>query len=114
VRFSLNLSGKLDSLGETININFYRIVQESVTNAFRYAQATTLEIRLEEQEGGALQLSIKDNGVGMNICNVDQTRHFGLLGMRERMQSLSGTFSVDSMPGEGTCITVTVPREGRT
>jgi two-component system, NarL family, sensor histidine kinase UhpB len=114
VRFSLNLSGKLDSLGETININFYRIVQESVTNAFRYAQATTLEIRLEEQEGGALQLSIKDNGVGMNICNVDQTRHFGLLGMRERMQALGGTFSVDSMPGEGTCITVTVPREGRT
>jgi two-component system sensor histidine kinase UhpB len=114
VRFSLNLSGKLDSLGETININLYRIVQESVTNALRYAQASMLEIRLEEKEGGALQLSIKDNGVGMNICNVDQTRHFGLLGMRERMQALGGAFNLDSMPGEGTCITVTVPREGRT
>ncbi|OIQ83025.1 oxygen sensor histidine kinase NreB [mine drainage metagenome] len=109
VRFSLNFSGKLDSLGETLNINLYRIVQESVTNALRYAQASTLEISFAEQENGALQLSIKDNGVGMNICNVDQSQHFGLLGMRERMQSLNGTFSLDSAPGEGTCITVTVP-----
>jgi two-component system, NarL family, sensor histidine kinase UhpB len=109
VRFSLNFSGKLDSLGETLNINLYRIVQESVTNALRYAQATTLEISFAEQENGALQLSIRDNGVGMNICNVDQSQHFGLLGMRERMQSLNGTFGLDSAPGEGTCITVTVP-----
>lgn len=109
VRFSLNFSGKLDSLGETLNINLYRIVQEAVTNALRYAQATTVEIRLEQQENGALQLSIKDNGVGMNICNVDQSQHFGLLGMRERMQALRGTFNLDSAPGEGTCITVTVP-----
>ena len=109
VRFSLNFSGKLDSLGETLNINLYRIVQESVTNALRYAQATMLEISLEQQENGALQLSIKDNGVGMNICNVDQSQHFGLLGMRERMQALHGTFSLDSVPGEGTAVIVTVP-----
>lgn len=109
VRFSLNFSGKLDSLGETLNINLYRIVQESVTNALRYAQATMLEISLEQQENGTLQLSIKDNGVGMNICNVDQSQHFGLLGMRERTQALHGTFNLDAAPGQGTCITVTVP-----
>ena len=113
VRFSLNFSGKLDSLGETLNINLFRIVQESVTNALRYAQATTLDIRLEQQENGNLQLSIKDNGVGMNICNVDQSQHFGLLGMRERVQALNGVFSLDSTPGEGTCIHVAVPAGGR-
>ncbi len=109
VRFNLNFSGKLDSLGETLNINLYRIVQESVTNALRYAEASRLEISLEQQENGILQVRIKDNGAGMNICNVDQSRHFGLLGMRERMQALHGTFHLDSVPGEGTCITVTVP-----
>ncbi len=113
VRFSLNFSGKLDSLGESLNINLYRIVQESVTNALRYAQATAIEISFAEQENGDLQLSIQDNGIGMNICNVDQTQHFGLLGMRERMQALNGTFQLDSAPGEGTCIRVTLPRGGR-
>jgi PAS domain S-box-containing protein len=113
VRFTLNFSGKLDSLGETFNINLYRIVQESVTNALRYADATTLEITLEQQDNGQLHLSIKDNGVGMNICNVDQTRHFGLLGMRERVQAMHGSFSLDSAPGEGTCVNVLIPRGGQ-
>jgi hypothetical protein len=110
VRFSLNFSGKLDSLGENLNINLYRIVQESVTNALRYAQCSAIDIRFEEQENGLLQLSIKDNGIGMNICNVDQTRHFGVLGMRERMQALHGEFSLDSAPDAGTCVTVTLPQ----
>ena len=109
VRFSLNFSGKLDSLGESLNINLYRIVQEAVTNALRHARATALEIRLEQQENGDLQLTIKDNGVGTNLCNVDQSRHFGLLGMRERVQALHGSFSLDSVPGEGTCIRVSIP-----
>jgi len=109
LRFSLNFSGKLDSLGESLNINLYRIVQESVTNALRYAQASTIEISLAKADNGDLQLSIKDNGVGMNICNVDQSQHFGLLGMRERIQALNGVFSLDSIPGNGTCVTVTVP-----
>ena len=110
VRFSLNFSGRLDSLGETLNINLYRIVQESVTNTLRYAQATTVEIALGQQENGDLQLTIKDNGIGMNLCKVDQSKHFGLLGMRERAQALHGQFSLESVPGAGTCIRVSLPR----
>lgn len=113
VRFTLEFSGKLDALGEILNINLYRIVQESVTNALRYAEATAVEISLQQMEDGELQLRIKDNGVGMSLCKVDQSRHFGLLGMRERAQSLHGTFSLDSVPGEGTCVSVTVPQGSR-
>lgn len=109
VQFTLEFSGKLDALGETLNINLYRIVQESVTNALRYAQATQVAITLQQLENDDLQLRIKDNGVGMSLCNVDRNRHFGLLGMRERAQALHGTFSLDSIPGEGTCVTVVVP-----
>lgn len=110
VHFTLNLSGKFDALGETLNINLYRIVQESVTNTLRHAQATEIEISLAKKRNGDLKLTIKDNGVGMNICNVDQTRHFGLLGMRERAQALHGKFEVESAPGEGTAINVTIPK----
>lgn len=111
VTFSLDLQGKLDTLGESLNINLYRIVQESVTNALRHAQADRIEISLSQHENGTLTLLIKDNGIGMNMCNVDQSRHFGLLGMRERTQALYGTFSIDSLPGQGSAISVTIPEK---
>lgn len=112
VRFGLRFSGTLDTLGETLNINLYRIVQESVTNAMRHARATTMEIAMARGEDGTVQLTIKDNGVGMNLCNVDQGKHFGLLGMRERVQALHGSFQLDSLPGQGTLIRVSMPAPG--
>ncbi|MDR5171678.1 MEKHLA domain-containing protein [Methylobacillus flagellatus] len=109
VKFNLELHGKLDLLGESLNINLYRIVQESVTNALRHARADRIDISLSRHENGTLTLLIKDNGIGMNMCNVDQSRHFGLLGMRERTQALYGSFSIDSLPGQGSAILVTIP-----
>lgn len=114
VQFNLNLSGDLNALGETININLYRMVQEGVTNALRHAQATKLEIALIKSDEQILMLTIKDNGVGMTICNVDQTQHFGLLGMRERAQALYGSFHVDSNIGEGTEIKISIPMQNTT
>lgn len=108
VNFVLELSGELDMLGEALNINLYRIVQESVTNALRHAQADTLRIFLELTDTQTVRLCIEDNGAGMVVCNVDQTKHFGLLGMRERVQSLQGKFEVDSAPGKGTKIKVEI------
>jgi PAS domain S-box-containing protein len=108
VQFSIELNGELNGLGETLNINLYRIVQESVTNALRHAQATEIGIMLNRTDAFLL-LTIKDNGLGMNICNVDQTQHFGLLGMRERAQALDGKFEVDSALEHGSAIRVTIP-----
>ena len=109
IDFSLEFSGKLDDLGETLNINLYRIVQESVNNAMRYSQATSVAIALKRLPDGAVQLTISDNGIGMNICDVDQTRHFGLLGMRERVQSLHGGLEIESELGHGVRIAVVIP-----
>ncbi|MCB5189578.1 MEKHLA domain-containing protein [Methylobacillus arboreus] len=111
VKFNLHLEGKLDLLGESLNINLYRIVQESVTNALRHARANRIDISLSRHENGTLTLSIKDNGIGMNMCNVDQSRHFGLLGMRERTQALYGSFSIESLPDQGSTISVTIPEK---
>lgn len=102
-------AGNLHSLGETVSINLYRIVQESLNNAFKYAQATKIDIRLTKTASGELQLSIEDNGIGMDVCAVDQSTHFGLLGMRERVQALNGTFNIISSPNHGTKIQITVP-----
>jgi two-component system sensor histidine kinase UhpB len=110
MRFTLSFSGEMGRLSESLSINLYRIVQEAVTNALRYSEATRVDIALLQDENGDLNLTIKDNGVGMNLCMVDQSRHFGLLGMRERVQALHGQFELDSQLDEGTCIRVKVPK----
>jgi two-component system, NarL family, sensor histidine kinase UhpB len=98
LKIRLDLSGKLENLGESLNINIYRIVQEAINNAVKHAEASNIEIKLCSTKTGALQLTIKDDGKGMDINAVDQTNHFGLLGMRERVQSFKGSFNVDSEP----------------
>jgi two-component system, NarL family, sensor histidine kinase UhpB len=98
LKIRLDLSGKLENLGESLNINIYRIVQEAINNAVKHAEASNIEIKLSSTKTGALQLTIKDDGKGMDINAVDQTNHFGLLGMRERVQSFKGSFNVDSEP----------------
>ena len=110
IAFNLELSGMLDDLGETLNINLYRIVQESVTNVLRHARAAAIDITLARNDNADLLLTIRDNGSGMKMCDVDQTTHFGLLGMRERTQALHGSFSIESSPDQGTTISVILPK----
>lgn len=110
IMFNLNLSDDFRTLGEVINISLYRIVQESVNNALKHANANIIDISLTQDSVGNLTLVIKDNGIGMTTCNVDQTKHFGLLGMRERTQALEGQFNIDTVPNGGTTISVFIPR----
>ena len=111
IQFKLKLTGNLDVLGEALNINFYRIVQESVNNALKHAQATQIEVNLSQAKNGDLHLLIKDNGVGVLVDEVDQTQHFGLLGIRERTQAFHGQFNIESSPKKGTIISVHIPKE---
>ncbi|MDD2932560.1 MAG: ATP-binding protein [Methylotenera sp.] len=110
IQIQLHLSGNLERIGETVSINLYRIVQESLNNALKYAKATTIAVSLIKTQDGELQLAIKDNGVGMDIETVDQDKHFGLLGMRERVQALYGNFSIEAAPNQGTVISIHIPK----
>lgn len=114
MKIDLTLEGRLDALGETLNINIYRIVQEALNNAVKHAEANQMQIGLSMTAAGELQLVIHDNGKGMDIHAVDQTHHFGLLGMRERVQALHGRFSVDSKAGQGTTININIPQAVKT
>lgn len=111
LEIALEFSGNLSQLGETININLYRIVQESINNTIKHAGATEMRIQLGLNQANTLDLSIHDNGKGMDIHRVDQHNHFGLLGMRERVQGLHGNFHVDSSAesGKGTTIYINIP-----
>ncbi len=86
----------------------FRVVQESLTNVARHAQATLVTISLRA-ESGKVVIKIADNGVGLYPGCRRKPNSFGLLGIGERVSSLGGEFKVDSVPGEGTVLTVAVP-----
>lgn len=102
----LRLAGELDKLGETVNITIYRIVQECLTNVVKHAAATQVIISVA-READVIVITVRDNGQGLR--QPDRESRFGLLGMRERVQALDGEFSVQSEPGQGMCVTASVP-----
>ena len=98
-----------DNLTETVNLAIYRLVQEALTNISRHANASivTIEIDAENrhQQTGVM-VKIHDNGVGFNPNNSDG---FGLPGMRERVEGLGGTFTIETRLNHGTTLTAWVP-----
>ena len=104
-------------LDEECKISLYRIVQESLTNIVKHAGATTVKINLEivagkNSQSGHVILNIEDDGAGFEP---DNTRTgLGLLGMRERVEALNGTCSINAEPGRGVRITVNIPLGDKT
>jgi signal transduction histidine kinase len=87
------------------------IIQEALTNIRKHAQASSVQIRLETV-GKMLQVDVEDDGTGFDPSVVDQEQdwhHFGLQIMQERAAAAGGTLEVDSLPGRGTRVRVTVP-----
>jgi PAS domain S-box-containing protein len=91
----------------------FRIVQETLTNVARHADAADVTVRIEESADG-IHLRVADNGKGFDVTN--RTSRFGLLGIRERIAILGGSLEIDSAPGKGTCVTgwLPHPKENRT
>lgn len=91
-----------------VEIALYRIVQEALTNVLRHAQATRIDVLLE-QRGSQVVAIIEDDGVGFDAEAARQSGRLGLLGMRERAEMLGGQLTIESAPGMGTTIYVEIP-----
>ncbi|MFC1895732.1 sensor histidine kinase [Thermodesulfobacteriota bacterium] len=89
---------------------FFRIFQETVTNAVRHAKATEVTVRMRQEER-ALILTVSDNGVGITAEQVAGSESFGIIGMRERAHQLSGEFKIVGVEGKGTTVEVRIPIE---
>jgi len=96
------------ALDEKQSINLFRIVQESLTNITRYADAHQVGIMLET-DAEECHLSIRDDGRGFDP-NATGTGSFGLIGIQERALALGGMARILSTPGQGTTIDVRIPR----
>jgi signal transduction histidine kinase len=92
----------------------FRVAQEAMSNIVRHAQAENVSLTLEFRDE-FVAVDIEDDGQGFDVDATFARRQdgapFGLMGMRERVDLLSGTLVVESRPGEGTSVRVRVPRQ---
>jgi PAS domain S-box-containing protein len=87
----------------------FRILQETLTNVARHASATRVEVSLDEEQD-YVRLRVRDDGRGITAGEVEGSRSFGLLGMRERVLLRSGDFSIQGTPDQGTTVVIKLPR----
>src|SRR3712207_2996479 len=85
----------------------FRIVQEAMHNTVKHAAASQLRVALQPDET-ALSLSVRDDGVGFDPSG-DFPGHLGHRSMRQRVARLGGTLTIESAPGQGTCIRASIP-----
>ena len=104
----LNFDGVLNRYDEYVNITVYRVIQECLTNAAKHAGATRVSVTvsnlLVESNLARIEIKVQDNGKGLDV-DLSESRRFGLLGMRERVQAFNGDIQIESDPGTGTLIT---------
>ncbi|MHB8261377.1 MAG: PAS domain S-box protein [Bacteroidia bacterium] len=93
---------------DTFSINIYRIAQETLTNVVRHAQAKSVTVSLSESNT-AFILEITDDGKGISQSTILQSKHLGIMGMKERANLLGGEFIIEGTKNKGTCTTLILP-----
>ena len=108
----LEIENLEDRLPPTVEIPVFRAIQEALTNVVRHSGAKTVLVQMS-RESGTLSVDVEDDGKGFTPADVatpsETGQGLGLLGMRERIEILGGTLTLDSSPGAGTHVAFTVP-----
>ena len=104
----LTAEGEDMNLGRDLATAVFRILQETLTNVARHANATRVKVSLKKG-GGQLVLQVRDNGKGITKKQIAHPKSFGLIGMRERVRSWRGSVKIDGISGKGTIVTVSIP-----
>lgn len=106
-KLTLTLPDENTKINETISLIAYRIIQETLNNANKYAQATAISIHVLVDEK-YLKVEIEDNGVGVDMDTLSGNTH-GLSGMRHRVMAIGGHFEILSEVGKGVLTNALIP-----
>jgi signal transduction histidine kinase len=109
INFTARIPDDFEQLGQDLAIALFRVGQESLTNILKHAKAENVELALVLSDSD-YQIQISDDGVGIAPERLDGARSHGLVGMRHRIESLGGRFTISTNPPHGTRILVIVPR----
>jgi signal transduction histidine kinase len=109
-RSGVEITTALESveLDESKQLTVYRLVQESLTNVGKYAEARQVEISVHNY-GNHVEVEIRDDGKGFDAGNIRASTH-GLAGMKHRVEAAGGRLTVTSEPGKGTRISAVMPK----
>ena len=108
-RVELNMRDLPERIAVPAQVTVYRFVQEALNNAFRHAQGIGQRVQARVDED-ALIVEVSDQGKGFDPAQpTDGDNQLGLIGMRERVESLGGAFCVETSPGQGTRVIASVP-----
>jgi len=111
IHVSLSAFAEVEQVNGDKRTVLYRVAQEALTNVARHAQASQANVRIQKLDG-AICMKIKDNGKGFQterVLHRKKKNRLGLLGMRERLEMVSGNFSIQSAPGKGTTVLAQIP-----
>jgi len=103
-----------DRLPTTVEIALYRIVQEALKNAAKHSRARNVHIQVD-RSAGRVRCSVNDDGTGFDVPAVLARKGdggLGLLGMQERLNAMGGSLHIESSPGQGTSLLISVPLGG--
>jgi len=115
IRVNLTAFKGEEQLTPPMRTALYRVALEALANVARHAQAARVDLTLRKR-GDNIQMEIKDYGKSFDVekmWSVRKSRHLGMLGMRERVEMVGGTFTVESEPGQGTTVRAQIPFSNR-
>jgi len=105
---SCHADDRVQDLSRGAALALYRIAQEAMGNAVTHGGAQHVDVRLA-RSNGLVSLTVTDDGKGFDANRIGGSRGLGLINMRERARQLNGTFELNSEPGRGTTVRVTIP-----
>lgn len=110
IRSTLSAFAGIEQANDNLRTALYRIAQEALTNISRHAQASQVAVSITLLDG-VVQMEIQDDGIGFQVAGSSHAvkeNRLGLLGMKERIEMLGGCFQVESSPGNGTTVRVSL------
>jgi len=108
IDFRLNTSGMEERLEPYLEVMIFRAIQELLGNVIRHSQASQVKIQMDAA-GGEVKVTVDDNGKGFNVETLSETTGMGLKVIRDRVDMIGGEMDVDSVLGQGTRVTFTMP-----
>lgn len=113
VEIELDIDKKLGRLPDDIELSIFRIVQEGLINISKHASAKRVQLTLKRASTTNILIRLSDDGVGLenpvDFEELSNNKHFGLLGISERVALLSGSIKIKSRPGKGLTLAIEIP-----
>lgn len=114
IKVELDVDPQLGRLPETIELSVFRIIQEGLSNVRKHASGATLvKLSLQRSPTASLVVQMSDNGPGLeipiNLAELSEKKHFGLVGISERVSLLGGTIHIESSEGGGVNARIEIP-----